>query len=528
MTRLVWTLPDGQQTARWAEDQSVGGDSLGLFNVIDYGAVGDVTTDDTAACQAAVTAANAYAATHGTAVVYFPTRTFLFDTPSYGYSIMSPTSGVSLVGAGTLKGNGNHGNQIIVDVGGYTDVVVDGLSFDGSDGTDGLSIRVSASFYTQIRNCTFDNVGTSAVYIAGAAEDTTISGCVMRGGLYQILWNDSSTATRTKIVGNTFDGLGELSEAIEINTPSGLAANTQIVGNTFNDFLYNGSNTVACIGIAHAGGVLIEGNTFTNCDTRNIHIEDSTDYISVIGNRFVDAGREAVYIVLGSGAMYNFTISNNEMIGCGYQGYNTIYFIPGGAYSPFENVIVSGNRLYNCGKADAGVPTHGIYIYYVSDGTVSNNVVKNQKGSGGSSRGDGIYLDGTGGSGSLLCTGNVIYGCSSGINVTGAHNNTLISDNCCTGNNANIYTGTSPTGTFVIRGNIGYKTEAEGATSVADGGTITHGLVASPTVVTAETVVTGEVCMVTARSSTTFTVAIKKISDGSAGTTQTINWRATV
>jgi hypothetical protein len=67
-----------------------------------------------------------------------------------------------------------------------------------------------------------------------------------------------------------------------------------------------------------------------------------------------------------------------------------------------------------------------------------------------------------------------------------------------------------------------------GATvSVADGGTITHGLGATPAVVTAVGSVAGEIVSVTAKSSTTFTVAIKK-PDGTAGTAQTIYWNVWV
>jgi hypothetical protein len=65
----------------------------------------------------------------------------------------------------------------------------------------------------------------------------------------------------------------------------------------------------------------------------------------------------------------------------------------------------------------------------------------------------------------------------------------------------------------------------QGATaSVADGGTITHGLApGTPTGVTATGSVAGEIVSVTAKGSTTFTVAIKK-PDGTAGTPQTIYW----
>ena len=51
-----------------------------------------------------------------------------------------------------------------------------------------------------------------------------------------------------------------------------------------------------------------------------------------------------------------------------------------------------------------------------------------------------------------------------------------------------------------VRNNRGYVTEAEGATSVADGGTITHGLATTPIVVTVSPRTAGELASVTARS----------------------------
>jgi hypothetical protein len=63
------------------------------------------------------------------------------------------------------------------------------------------------------------------------------------------------------------------------------------------------------------------------------------------------------------------------------------------------------------------------------------------------------------------------------------------------------------------------------APTIADGGTITHGMFTTPTYVVAIPSVAGEFVSVTAKGATTFTVAIKK-HDGSAGTTQTIYWRA--
>lgn len=77
-----------------------------------------------------------------------------------------------------------------------------------------------------------------------------------------------------------------------------------------------------------------------------------------------------------------------------------------------------------------------------------------------------------------------------------------------------------------VRGNAGWKTENGGAAAgVADGGTIAHGLIATPTYVQAVGSVAGEFVQVTAIGAANFTVAIKK-HDGTAGTAQTIYWRA--
>jgi hypothetical protein len=66
---------------------------------------------------------------------------------------------------------------------------------------------------------------------------------------------------------------------------------------------------------------------------------------------------------------------------------------------------------------------------------------------------------------------------------------------------------------------------ADGATSVADGGTIAHGMTIAPTVVQVTPSVAGEMASVTAISATTITVALKTHA-GAAGTTQTVYWRA--
>lgn len=84
------------------------------------------------------------------------------------------------------------------------------------------------------------------------------------------------------------------------------------------------------------------------------------------------------------------------------------------------------------------------------------------------------------------------------------------------------------TGT-VIRNNRGYVTENGGAaSSVADGGTIAHGLVAIPSHVSVIGSVINENISVSALDGANITVQIQKTTDQSSGTSQTIYWRAWV
>lgn len=75
----------------------------------------------------------------------------------------------------------------------------------------------------------------------------------------------------------------------------------------------------------------------------------------------------------------------------------------------------------------------------------------------------------------------------------------------------------------VIEAKIGTAMKTGAAASVADGGTITHGLGATPTAAIAVGSVAGDIVTVTAIGATTITVAIKTPLQA-PGTTQTIYW----
>jgi hypothetical protein len=97
-----------------------------------------------------------------------------------------------------------------------------------------------------------------------------------------------------------------------------------------------------------------------------------------------------------------------------------------------------------------------------------------------------------------------------------------------------VNSGTSAVESSIVMNNTGVhlgggtginKLNWGAASSITDGATIAHGLGSTPTAVLVLGSAAGEMLAVTAKSSTTFTVAIKK-HDGSAGTSQSVYWIA--
>lgn len=96
-----------------------------IYNVKDYGAVGDGVADDTVAIQAAVAAA---ALAHGT--VYFPTGTYIMTAPLDG----DDTFGLNLLGSG-MSGSiivGAHTGRAVVSLIGAIEATISQLGIAGS------------------------------------------------------------------------------------------------------------------------------------------------------------------------------------------------------------------------------------------------------------------------------------------------------------------------------------------------------------------------------------------------------------
>lgn len=171
---------------------------------------------------------------------------------------------------------------------------------------------------------------------------------------------------------------------------------------------------------------------------------------------------------------------------CGYQGFK---ILGGGTFVDCE---IDNNTVRNPGAnaAASGSDTHAFRLSSsttMTRGSISNNIAIDDRGSP-----------------SFM---------QSGYSSAGTATGTRCINNTSTGH-------TSSVGNF---GSGATHGSTVGATSVADGGTVTHGHPITPTSVRVTPSTTGEFVSVTAISSTTFTVAIKK-HDNSAGTTQTVYW----
>ena len=200
--------------------------------------------------------------------------------------------------------------------------------------------------------------------------------------------------------------------------------------------------------------------------------------------------------------------------------------------------VVDGQNLSFMGNEIAQNGKHGVYIHKVlglsSSGFVFTGNIFYSDGMDATDTYDSINIDGLSGTYKalrLLATGNRFAGNNKTryyINLGANSANGLVSSN-------NFGSGTVVTAPVIdsgtgniVRDNLGHVTENHGtAASVADGGTIAHGLAAAPTFVSVASSVAGEIATVSGVDGTNITVDIKD-NDGSAGTTQTIYWKAEV
>lgn len=284
-----------------------------IVNVRDYGAVGDGTTNDTSAVQAARTAA---VSAHG--AIYFPASSgaYMVDvgaltiTGANGLAIFGDGKGSSIVKA-------RNPSQVI-NVSSSSRVNIWGLTIDGS--------------------CTVRTAGQHAVVFN--ASQSTITDCeILNSGEFSILAGSGSSAitdltvSRVSIRNGYADGInlqfvdGAVIAENQVNADDDLVA----IG-------YNGSGA--------ARNVVVVGN----------RLRARTDLATTWGRG----------IWVGQGVQ-NCLIEGNYVQAVKQTG----IYLNGAASARIVKVQVKNNYLYDCARNSG----HGIAAYSTSDSTLEGNIV---------------------------------------------------------------------------------------------------------------------------------------------------------
>lgn len=502
-------------------------------SILRYGAVGDGTTNDSAAIQRAVDVAEISGGT-----VYFP--------PGYKWGMgtqvtISSQYPVNLVGEMTANPTASSSASYIRPTGNITGSlfkyvsptatisqggagIISGLSFvDDTDRTRTMTACLDLDSFSAgiVENCSFHKIIGSAILfgyvvqtrfsnlhirwsgdtskaamLARSTGDYQLQGCTFASVISEVNYlaphiQLASNSNDNKFTGLTFETTETADETSNFMTISGVR--NIVVGATFNRRPSGGyavefaTGASLCV-VAESVFDLAAGKAVLFTADRNQlrggFIQAATSSAAPVVFTGVRNSVQGVYFYNAPGFVINS--ASNEVAACVFD--TTV-----GSSGYVIDVQASGTNAHIIGNRFIGVPSGVGGVQWAAQGICANN---NIGGGGGASIGVRVN------SPNVSVEGNYV------VNFGTAQIQAVSA-----GYEADIHN------------NIGYVNKARGAVSVADGGTITHGLSGTPTNARVTCSTTGEFASVTALGATTLTLAIKK-HDNSAGTTQTIYWEA--
>lgn len=385
-------------------------------NVLDFGAVGDDSTDNASAVQAALDAVHAA----GGGTVFFPNGNYVFDSGCTLYSnvtlagetgaVIKPSDSVPLQlfsGVGlsnvsvqnlTFEGTGATATntQRFVQIGaGSTYVSIENCHFKKARE---IALVLEGCQYVNVQGCTFTNSVVYGAEIRGASSDVTVSNCVFGNngdsgaatsnfGRGLVLWNTSNvTVSNCVFRDNSEYGLRLYSAAADTNANRNIAIsnctfrNNGTSATSKNDlYIYNeqgGTERVSvtgCVFSTRSGNfaavlsgtaISFTGNTIKAINAQEalgLSLYDSVDVV-VSGNTFVDVLYVAAFSATAGAVSTNCTISNNQCIG-------VATFTAGGVQGTGH--IISNNHVVHGG---AGATDQGLQII---NANVSVSVIGN-------------------------------------------------------------------------------------------------------------------------------------------------------
>jgi hypothetical protein len=363
-----------------------------VINVLDFGATGNGSTDDTTAIQAALDSIT----TSGT--VFFPAGTYIAST-------LSLSKSCSLVGAEysstTLKlKNSATANTDFITTNYQNNIKISGLFFDGNganqsytadNGQNGILVRNSQNVI--IAECRFKDWGKDGVLLYSDAPATdpvanvTIANNIFenprRAGVTCISGNDII------ISNNQFYGLNAYGAVV---TNAGVTWEPDIAADSLNNFIVNGNTFVNMRAGCRLTDSSAVGPAINNIIVSNNIFKDISEEAAIVAYRLLNAG---------------ITVTSNRFKTCGNVSASAnFYRNAGGVYFSDTNfAVINDNSFDQC--------TNNGYGTVYADGTNDFCVIKNntfrQDGKNGIqinrnsalTRGDGTFKQ---------ITGNILYG----------------------------------------------------------------------------------------------------------------------
>jgi uncharacterized secreted repeat protein (TIGR03808 family) len=293
------------------------------------------------------------------------------------------------------------GGEAIFVLGDCEDVVLEGLTLDGTEGSerDAALLSITDAQRITVRDCRLRSSRGTGIRAHGMQG--TVSGCQLSDiadtGIFSI------DGGGLDIVGNTIERCGNGGIRVWRNEsgPDG----SRIWGNRINDIDWvaggNGQNGNG-INVFRADGVSISDNHIVACAFSAIRL-NATNNTRVAGNHCHDSGEVAIF----SEFEFSGSIISNNVIEGGAAGISMTNFDHGGRLSVCQGNVV--RNLAERSRTNADTVPYGIAAE--ADAAVTGNIVEAVPGTG-ISVGWGPYLR------DVLVNDNLVRDCTLGIVVS--------------------------------------------------------------------------------------------------------------